>query len=401
MKTCFKILVVCASMAPSVSFGLGLRIPDQDARAIASGNAFVATADNPSAIYYNPAGIANLEGNNMRLGAYGIWLQDRYTANNGTHFDTENDFQTVPQVYYSYKNEKCPFAFGFGFYAPYGLGIEWPQNSSFRTLITEAELSYLTMNPVIAWQIVPSLSIAIGPTVNYADIDLQQGILRPGDEYRFRGDDVDVGFNAGLLWQPHQKHSFGVSYRSATTMDFHGSTDIYSYVAAIPSGSSSATMKQPYPQNVIAGYSFRPTPAWNLEFNLDWTDWDRLNTVVLKRSAGETKIVYNWNSSFLYEFGVTRSLGEKYSVSAGYIFSENTVPDETYTPAVPDSNRHIFSAGVGYHGKRWLWDAAYQFAYGPTRTVSNSISTSAIGQTADGKYEFFSHAFTCSIGLKF
>ena len=40
----------------------GFGLPDQDAFATARGEAFVATADNPSAIYYNPAGITQLAG---------------------------------------------------------------------------------------------------------------------------------------------------------------------------------------------------------------------------------------------------------------------------------------------------------------------------------------------------
>src|SRR5436190_19037192 len=52
--------LACALVLPAVSYGLGIRIADQDARATARGNAFTATADNPSAIYYNPAGISFL-----------------------------------------------------------------------------------------------------------------------------------------------------------------------------------------------------------------------------------------------------------------------------------------------------------------------------------------------------
>ena len=37
---------------------MGFRNLNQEASAVARGNAFVATADNPSAIYYNPAGIS-------------------------------------------------------------------------------------------------------------------------------------------------------------------------------------------------------------------------------------------------------------------------------------------------------------------------------------------------------
>ena len=46
----FYLLVVAAGMAPASVFGLGIRLPDQDAFATSRGEAFVATADNPSAI---------------------------------------------------------------------------------------------------------------------------------------------------------------------------------------------------------------------------------------------------------------------------------------------------------------------------------------------------------------
>lgn len=49
-------------LLPLACFGTGLPLPDQDTAATGRGEAFVATADNPSAIYYNPAGITQLSG---------------------------------------------------------------------------------------------------------------------------------------------------------------------------------------------------------------------------------------------------------------------------------------------------------------------------------------------------
>ena len=52
-------------------FANGFRPPDQDAFATARGEAFAAAADNASAIYYNPAGISQLEGFDFRARVYG------------------------------------------------------------------------------------------------------------------------------------------------------------------------------------------------------------------------------------------------------------------------------------------------------------------------------------------
>ena len=67
---------VVAALTPPDAAALGSRIPNQDAAAIARGNAFVATADNPAAIYYNPAGITQLEGHNFQLGSLFILRVD-------------------------------------------------------------------------------------------------------------------------------------------------------------------------------------------------------------------------------------------------------------------------------------------------------------------------------------
>ena len=114
----------------------GFRLPDQDAFATARGEAFVATADNPSAIYYNPAGITQLEGNELRGGLYGIYLDSSFSPpdsapNHGHTYDNQDNYAVVPQIFYTYTPENSPVSFGLGVYAPYGGKSSWPQNSGF------------------------------------------------------------------------------------------------------------------------------------------------------------------------------------------------------------------------------------------------------------------------------
>jgi long-chain fatty acid transport protein len=97
---------------------------------------------------------------------------------------------------------------------------------------------------------------------------------------------------------------------------------------------------------------------------------------------------------------VTRYLDNGWHISAGYIFNQNSVPDAHYNTVVADEDRHFFSAGVGYKGKRFDFDVAYQFGFGPDRTVTGS-APSAAGQTGDGTYGFISHAVAVSVGWHF
>src|SRR2546425_2167260 len=133
MKNKLVSLLVLGTVVPSSLLALGIRVPDQDAEAIVRGNAFVATADNPSAIYYNPAGITQLEGHNFRVGAYVIALGSEFTGR-GLQVDTKDDIQPVPEFYSTYTPKNSPLSFGFGSYSPYGLNLEWPDSAGFRAL---------------------------------------------------------------------------------------------------------------------------------------------------------------------------------------------------------------------------------------------------------------------------
>ena len=56
----------------------GFRLASQDAFATARGEAFAATANNASAIYYNPAGITQITGTSLRSGLYSIYLDPTF-----------------------------------------------------------------------------------------------------------------------------------------------------------------------------------------------------------------------------------------------------------------------------------------------------------------------------------
>ena len=242
MKTAHPIALTCAIAAclPNVSFALGIRIADQDARATARGNAFTATADNPSAIYYNPAGISQLYapplslgtgvgktavpavqdgegGLRLRMGVYAITLGNEVSLGGGTSsFDISHRWQTAASFYTTWKKPDSKLTFGLGMYSPYGFGIWYPENSPLRQLAISGSIAYTTINPVVAWQVTDTLSIAAGPTINYAKAGLKRGIFTVGDGFEFEGTGWALGANAGILWKPLPKHSFGLMYRSET-----------------------------------------------------------------------------------------------------------------------------------------------------------------------------------------
>ena len=205
-----RVLAGCGALAlcgPQWAGALGVRIPNQDPAAIARGNAFAATADNPSAIYYNPAGITQLEGHNVQVGSlFYLNIYAEYQSPGGARTENEHEVTPIPQLHYVFSPKDSPFSFGLGVYAPFGLSMKWPNDAPFRNTGLEAKLTYITANPVAAVKLNRTLSLAIGPTFNYSDLDLRQGLgVRQGDDLQFKGDNIGYGFNVGLLWQPYEE----------------------------------------------------------------------------------------------------------------------------------------------------------------------------------------------------
>jgi len=92
-------------------FGSGFETHEQGAKAVAMGGAFTAEADDPSAVFYNPAGITQLEGTQASLGVsvirpYGKFQSNGNPAMGSLPGDTTSNktrYYFIPNDYITYK----------------------------------------------------------------------------------------------------------------------------------------------------------------------------------------------------------------------------------------------------------------------------------------------------------
>lgn len=405
--------------APTALTANGFRLVSQDAFAAARGEAFAATADNPSAIHYNPAGLTQLEGQQLQMGAYALHFDPTFkppgdATNAGTTYHIEKKDAFAPQLYYSYSLPDHPITLGVGIHSPHGANVTWPQDTGFRSVATLGELTYLRINPVAAIEIRPGLSVAAGLMIDWADIALEQGLRAeetPANSFRFAGDDLSMGYNLGLLWRINDQFSLGATFRSGTTLGFEGQTN-FERQRIIQPTEIPAEAEFNFPYTAVLGLSYRPTNKWNIELDVDFSNWSSIDEVIIHQSEKPRSpvqqnipVTLNFKDSWMLKLGATRYFDGGWHASMGYVFNENSVPDDFYTPVAADLDRHFLTLGVGRKWANYSVDLAYQFGYGPNRTVEGSRSSSPTqafyGQTADGTYDFISHALLFSVGMKF
>jgi long-chain fatty acid transport protein len=399
----------------------GFRLVSQDTHAAARGEAFAATADNPSAIHYNPAGISQLDGHQIRMGAYALYFNPTFEApqgqaNAGRKYEIEEKDALAPQLYYTYHVPQTPVTFGLGAYAPHGAGVAWPQDTGFRTVAIESELEYLRINPVLSLEIKPGLSIAIGAMIDDARLYTNQGLRRSVtpllNYFEFEGDALGTGYNFGLLWQINAQWSVGATYRSGTTMKFDGHTRILNYPTITRETEVPADMTLEFPYTAVLGVSYRPSEKWNFEFNADYSNWSSISDTTIYQQEKppfpvrqDIPVRLGFKDSWILKFGATRHFDHGWYASAGYVFNENSVLSEYYSPTAADLDRHFLTFGIGRQWSRYIVDFGYQYGFAPTREVTGSKPPSQpgnfAGQDGDGTYDFESHALMLSLGVKF
>lgn len=384
MKNRFLASASALAFASGAASGAGYYLPNQDAFATARGNAFVATADSAAAVFYNPAGLTQLKEAQAQAGVYSIVLGNQAKVM-GKTVHAEDELQAVPHIYYAQPlNDRL--SFGFALNSPFGLGTDWGRYNNFSPVVTETRLMYISATSAIAYKVTDELSVGGSFSVNYAQLKLEQGLRSapttsiPGSYLRFTGDDVGVAGSLAVLWQPCERHSFGLNYTSKSTFDLNGKTE-----SNILGNDHSAGLDFMAPARAAAGYSYRPAPGWNLEANLEWIDWDSLNSLTLKSDniGGPTEMAvpFDWKSSLIYEIGGSYTNSRGYTFSAGYDFNASSQPDAHYTPGVADADLSWLNLGVSRNYGNYGWSLTYQFGYA-NRTVDG-----AIDPLANGKYE--------------
>lgn len=352
-----RVLGLGLLLAPASARASGFHVDEQDARATGRAGAVTASTNNPSAIYYNSAGIADLEGLHVELGGSLVRPSGEFrSAVDGV--TTEADTQTfvLPQLFASWRATDL-LAIGVGAYAPFGLALKWPASSPGRTNVRQADLQTFFITPTVALNLsrgVPGLSFGAGLDLVPASVHLERDILFGTDtgSVALSGDAFGVGARVGLMYRPPAlpEVAIGLSYRSPVVLDFSGQVDFDAgqpYRSALPPDGDTETSVT-LPQMVSVGFQFSPLPELQLELDGNWRGWssyDRLD-IELPDGSVDTQ-AKDWNDSLTLRLGGEYTIQERWSVRAGAIWDEAPVPAERLDFQVPDADRVDFSLGFG------------------------------------------------------
>jgi long-chain fatty acid transport protein len=203
----------------------GFRIYDQSASATGQSAAFAAQADDPSAIYYNPAGMTQLRGTQLSFGTLLIGGHTSFTSPSGAtaHGDFGGSIAyPPPSNFYATVNFKDAGYQAFGnlsagvaVLSPFGNMYRYRDNAPFATAVIRSALQLIDIKPTLAYKLTDQLSIGLGADIYTFFNFWGQGqyethlnssggppLPPPGTPLELNGRGTTGGFNASLLYTP-------------------------------------------------------------------------------------------------------------------------------------------------------------------------------------------------------
>lgn len=386
--------------------------PGLGAKAASMATAFVAVADDPSAILHNPAGLTFLQGTQIYGGMTGVNISTKYQSPSGSSEKSKPHTFVVPNMFITTDFKQKGMVFGLGVFSPYGIGgrtySEWGLT---RYVSTDSFIGTVAINPTFSWRPTPTFSFGIGLDYVFAKGNskrmIDQSSLGAHDgKFEFEGNGGGWGFNIGLLYALTEKLNLGLAYRSRVDVKQCGTIKIEGIAPPLRPLFGGVVYKTDaettihFPDNISFGLAFRPTHKWTIGLDVEWYDWrrfskSRLDILHEVPAAGFTDASVNleWKYQWFFKLGIEYVVNEKIFLRGGYLYGVSPVPDRTLSPDNPDSNQHNFAVGIGYKFGNITLDGFYNAGLNVDRTVNNAILS--------GKYKNVIHSFGINLGQRF
>jgi long-chain fatty acid transport protein len=415
-------------------FGAGFGLYEGSARGNVLGAGLVASADDASALFYNPAGITQLKGIQTQLGFTAIMPMitvqtnvptnatvQAYQAAGSYSTDFQSNWYFPPQAYMTYQINDSWWA-GLGIFTRFGLGTEfkdpvnpgWPgRYNSYRATISEVEI-----NPNVAWKINDKFSVAAGVVASYFNLSLSKAIpgvlIGAGSDLdmKLSGDSWGWGWDLALQYKPVEWMQFGLTYRSKIEQNVKGNVAVNRTFTPNPFVSianMSAGGDLTLPDEIFAGINFNVTKTWSVGGGVYWTGWQYYDKLQINfgapfgAPASTTNVSpKNWANVARYMIATEWKATPNWDLRLGYAYDVCPIPDNTLDYILPDNDRHMLSIGGGYHQNAWSVDLSYTYmiiidrSYSGTNTAT-SPSGSYPGKLTNGT----AHLIGLTLGYKF
>ena len=382
MITLFLIFAVSSSALAN-----GLSLNSIGAKALSMGGAFVGLANDGSAIYWNPAGLAGQQ-SSLEIYFTGIMPSGTYKYDAAAiDASMKSNLYTAPGFFGNYSFGK--WAVGLGIYVPAGLGAEWDgaelaNLSGGTTTEWMSQIGVITFSPAVAYQVTDKFSLGLAVNINYGMFDLKRPAPVPGVgvfQYEESSSGIGYSFTIGAKYDFSEMISAGLSFRSKSSVEMSGDAKNPAF-GGYGAPESDFDRSVSWPIWIGGGLAIHPSEKLTITIDGQYSQWSELNELDTKyqnaiwkgalEPTGDNKFILNWEDAIQIRLGGEYMVSKSVAVRLGYYYDPAPGPDETYNILFPSMTNHVATGGLGYYAEKFKIEGAFEYLIGTERTIALS-----------------------------
>lgn len=367
------------------SFQLNL----QGVRQTAMAGSGMARAWDASTIFFNPAGLSQLE--RWQVYASGYLVSPNVTFSQypsaGYQYDAKKNYSTPFAIYIGgpvTRDKKL--SAGIGVFTPFGSGVDWGNQWVGRYIVRDISLQMVQIQPTLSYKFSNQFSIGAGFNIGIGGVEINRALpvaFQDGTDgsINLKGDALGFGFNVGMQYKPSAKLDLGLSYRHGANMKVDDGTATFVVPTATASnfptnGLTGFTTELPLPHIVTFGAAFDATSKLTLIGDLIFAGWARYKSLDFNfdeqtaavRNSSEMR---NNKNTLAIRLGANYKILPELELMAGAAYDPTPTSNNYASPDAVDGNRWVGSIGAAYTiSNKLSIMAAVQYTNVGTRNVT-------------------------------
>ncbi len=378
-----KILLSFLLALPFWGFSQSYQVNLQGQKQIGMAGAGTGVAMDEAAIFFNPGAVSFLKKNGVQLGVNPLFLKSAFKQTGSNQVEhNKAEVPTPFQAYAVFGSPENRLRFGLGVYTPFGGAMHWEENWSGKYTVTSLDLQAIFVQPTLSLKITDNIGIGAGFVYSNGKVDLRRALpltLSNGQTAtaQLKGDAHNFGWNAGIYIETISGISVGITHRSQVTASVENGDAIFNVPEALKAGfPTSFNADLPLPATTSIGFGFYPSEKTTIALDVNWVHWNKYQELAFEYNNNarieNTVSPRNYHDAAAFRLGIEHQATEKLALRAGAGYALTPVATGYVTPEVPDANRVLLSAGLGYKpSERWGIDLSFLYENVAKRTEQN------------------------------
>ena len=309
----------------------------------------------------------------------------------------------------------------FGAYlnAPYATGTDFGKDSTGRYFATESSITGIDVGTAFGFKVSDNLSFGISMIMQYLSATVAQNVnmsalcfgaeaqgeLGPyscnglgitneslgkttnDSPFEMKGDDLNIGFTAGMLYEFSPESRIGLHYKNRishylqgnATLEVPTSAETFGSLAGIIDTKAKGTATIETPSQANLSY-YQGLGKFSLQADVQWTQWSSFETLSIKSNNDVITGVaspqsYDWVESYRYAIGGSYQMTPELTLRSGLALDQTPIKDDQTKVDFAFDDYQAISFGLTYDMNK---DLAFDFGIQKTLKQKREISQGSL-----------------------